>query len=44
MESIDSIETYAYGMIKDLVHEKYENKCINIIILKIFNFDTVTKE
>ena len=31
MQSIDSIETYAYGMSKDLVSEKEEIKCNNII-------------
>ena len=31
MQSIDSIETYAYGIIKDLVSEKEEVKCNNII-------------
>ena len=31
MQSIDSIETYAYGTIKDLVSEKKEIKCSNII-------------
>ena len=32
MQSIDSIETYAYGMNKDLVCSKKEEiKCINII-------------
>ena len=31
MQSIDSIETYAYGMGKDLVSEKEEIKCKNII-------------
>ena len=31
MQSTDSIETYAYGMSKDLVSEKEEIKCINII-------------
>ena len=31
MQSIDSIETYAYGMNKDLVNEKEKIKCINII-------------
>ena len=30
MQSIDLIETYAYGMKKDLVGKK-EVKCINII-------------
>ena len=32
MESTDSIETYAYGTSKDLVSEKEEMKCSNIII------------
>ena len=31
MQSIDSIEAYAYGTIKDLVGEKEEIKCSNII-------------
>ena len=31
MQSIDSIETYAYGMNKDLVCKKEEIKCKNII-------------
>ena len=31
MQSIDSIETYAYGLIKDLVSEKEEITYINII-------------
>ena len=31
MQSIDSIETYAYGTSKDLVNEKEEIKCNNII-------------
>ena len=30
MQSIDSIETYAYEMRKDLVYEKEEIKCNNI--------------
>ena len=30
MQPIDSIETYAYGMSKDLVSEKEEIKCNNI--------------
>ena len=30
MKSIDSIETYAFGMRKDLVSEKEEIKCNNI--------------
>ena len=31
MQSIDSIETYTYGTIKDLVSDKEEIKCSNII-------------
>ena len=31
MQSIDSTETYAYGKRKDLVSEKEEIKCNNII-------------
>ena len=31
IQSIDSIETYAYGMSQDLVSEKEEIKCNNII-------------
>ena len=31
MQSIDSIETYAYGMSKNLVCKKEEIKCNNII-------------
>ena len=31
MQSIDSIETYACGMSKDVVSEKKEIKCNNII-------------
>ena len=31
MQSIDSIETYTYGTSKDLISEKEENKCDNII-------------
>ena len=31
MQSIYSIETYSYGTSKDLVHEKEEIKCNNII-------------
>ena len=31
MQSIDSIETYTYGTSKDLVSEKEEIKCSNII-------------
>ena len=31
MQSIDSIETYAYGTSRDLVSEKGNIKCSNII-------------
>ena len=31
MQSIDSIQTYAYGTSKDVVSEKEETKCNNII-------------
>ena len=31
MQSNDLIETYAYGMSKDLVYKKEEIKCNNII-------------
>ena len=31
MESIDSIETYAYETSKDLISEKEDIKCNNII-------------
>ena len=31
MQSIDSIKTYAHGTSKDLVREKEEIKCSNII-------------
>ena len=31
MQSIDSIETYAYGMSEDLVSENKEIKCNKII-------------
>ena len=40
IQSVDSIETYAYGTSKDLVCKKEESKCSNIII----NFDYITKE
>ena len=33
MQSIDLIETYAYGMKKNIVSEKEETKCNNIIKL-----------
>ena len=32
MQSTDSIETYAYGASKDVVSEKEDIKCDNIII------------
>ena len=31
MQSIDSIETYAHGMSKDLICKKEQIKCISII-------------
>ena len=31
MQSFDSIETYAYGTSKDLVSEKEDIKCNNVI-------------
>ena len=44
-QSIDSIETYASGMSKDLIWEKGETKCISITKqYKIFNFNYITKE
>ena len=42
MQSIHSIETYAYGISKDLVSEKQVIKCNTII--KMIKFDAVTKE
>ena len=45
MQSIDSIETHAYGMNKDLGCKKEEIKCSNIAKqYKMFNFDYITKE
>ena len=45
MQSIDSIETYAYGTSKDLPSEEEEIKCGNIKKgTKMINFDDVTKE
>ena len=45
MQSIDSTETYAHGMSKDLVSEKEEIKRNNITKRqKMINFDDVTKE
>ena len=40
MQSIDSIETYAYGTSKDLLSGKEEIKC-NKTIQKMINFDDV---
>ena len=31
MQSIDLIETYAYGTVKDLISDKEDIKCNNII-------------
>ena len=31
IQSIDSIETYAHGMSKDLIWKKEKSKCFNII-------------
>ena len=46
MQSIDLIETYAYGTRKDIVSEKEEAKCNNRIKQnkKMIKFDDVTKE
>ena len=46
MQSLDSIEIYAYGMDKDLVCKKEKDKCNNIIkqYKKMFNFDYIKKE
>ena len=46
MQSIDSIETYAYGTRKDIVSEKEETKCNNRInqYKKMIKFDDVAKE
>ena len=46
MQSTDSIETYPYRTTKDLVGEKEDIKCNNIIkwYKKIIDFDNVTKE
>ena len=45
MQSIDSIETYAYGTSKDLLSEKEEINCSNIKhSLKMINFDDVSKK
>ena len=45
-QSIDSVETYAFGTSKNLVSEKEEIKCNNKIkrYKKMINFDDVTKQ
>ena len=43
MQSIDSIETYAYGTDKDLVSENEEVKCDNII-QNVIHFDDFTND
>ena len=42
MQSIDSIETYAYAWGKDLLSDKEETKCNNIITQ--YKNDSVTKK
>ena len=46
MQSIDLVETYAYGTRKDLVSDKEDIKCSNIRkrCKKMINFDGVVKE
>ena len=45
MQSIDSIETYTYGMRTDLICKKEETKFNNILnYTKIINYDEVTKK
>ena len=46
MQSVYSIETYAYGTTKDLLKEKEEIKCNNIVkqFKKMINVDKFTKE
>ena len=45
MESIDSMETYAYRTSKDLESENEEIKCNNILkYTKMIKFENVTKE
>ena len=46
IQSLHSVETYAYGTTKDLVCKKEEIKCNNIIKknAKMVNFHNVTKE
>ena len=43
MQSIDSIETYAYETRKDLVSDKEKTKC-NKTIQKMIDFDDVVRE
>ena len=49
MESIDSVEKYAYGTSKDLISQKEEIKCNNIIkrykkLLTLMMFQKKTKQ
>ena len=44
MQPTDSIETYAYGMNKNLVCKKEETKCNNIINRNKNDFDYISKE
>ena len=46
IQSVNSVETYAYGTSKDLVLEREEIQCYNVIkrYKKMVNFDDVTKE
>ena len=45
MQSVDSIETYAYGASKVIVSKKEEIRCSNSIKrYKMINFDDVTNE
>ena len=44
MQPTDSIETYSYGMNKNLVCKKEEIKCNNIINRNKNDFDYISKE
>ena len=44
MQSIDSIETYTYGMNKDLVRKKEEIKCNNKAIQKCLTWIILQKK
>ena len=45
IQSIDSIETYAYGTVEEIKYKKEDIKCNNIIKnTKTINIDYVTKE